>query len=760
MGSKTGNPDTSSFAIFGNRLRTFGYDFRIASSAIIDFTSTLVSGGPIVQGFLHEIENLAGAVLKYSTKAFNDAADKEVDAIASAGAIVNITKGAIGFAEAGKLYGEAQIKLSKIAASDPGSTSDFTFAYTQLLDDFGSAAITAMSSTAEMKKVFTETSVNMSRAVVLQSKLYGANIPVTSITRSFAGLVNTGEIKKNEIFFKRNPVFGKAVEDYEKENGSLKKMSKQDRLVALGEITGKMVSPEQMAALLNSFQSKIEGLKSKVFDPLDGLFGFKREVTGSDGKKTTMFDTLSNLLKPLLSALTDVATTVTTFADPVKFLTDFIDSNVRPSFEELVYLIQQVTTEFAFSTEINFYDRLNDALKKVFNFDMNQFDLSNEIDKLFNNIVSWIDNAGKGAAPDSELAQAARSILSGVVRVVLAILGRAKDWALENPGDALAITAALNPGLISAAVAAVAAAITLLVSVVSLLTGTYVGIIGLFTSIGAAFGFVGGAATAFGAAVVLVVALIIGLGLGAIDAFREPIQKVSDWIQEQADKVGGALGTSLAWVAEGIAGILEGARLFTQGVVKIMNGDFAGGVKDMVVGLIVSLGGLFRGLAGILTTPFTALFDSFIALGSWVLGLMGIGSERKNTEVLKTKQDVLNASDSSFTIELGADGKLQTGPEITPNYGPAFQPFATGNSFGNLLGSLARERSLAPTGSNLVVANSSEAIIPNAQAKNVQAALSGNGKSMVANIVINGVNSAEDIAAAIRRELGALMAEV
>ena len=86
--------------------------------------------------------------------------------------------------------------------------------------------------------------------------------------------------------------------------------------------------------------------------------------------------------------------------------------------------------------------------------------------------------------------------------------------------------------------------------------------------------------------------------------------------------------------------------------------------------------------------------------------------------------------------------------------------FATGNIFGNLLGGLARERSLAPSGSDLVIANSSEAIIPNAQAKNVQAALSNNGRSLVANIVINGVNGAEDIAAAIRRELGALMAEV
>ena len=658
MDSITGTPDQSGFAAFGNRLRTFGYDFRIASSAIVDFTSTLVSGGPVVQGFLHEIENLAGAVLKYSTKAFNDAADKEIDAIASAGAIVNITKGAIGFAEAGKIYGEAQIKLAKIAATDPGSTSDFTFAYTQLLDDFGAAAINAMSTTAEMKKVFTETSVNMSRAVVLQSKLYGANVPVTSITRSFAGLVNTGEVKKNEIFFKRNPVFGKAVADYEEKNGSLKKMSKEDRLVALGEITGKMVSPEQMAALLNSFQSKIEGLKSKVFDPLDGLFGFKREVTGSDGKKTTMFDTLANLLKPLLSALTDVAVAVVTFTDPIKFLTDYINSTVRPVFDEIVAAIKRVTIAFILSDEINFYDMLKDALKKVFDFDMNKFDLSNEIDKLFNNIASWIDNVGKGAAPDSELAQAARSILSGVVKVALATLRRAKDWALENPGDALAITAVLNPGVIAAAISTVAATITLLVPVISLLTGyfsalagslsLFTGILGVFTAIGTALGFVGTAATLVGIGLAVLIATLIGLGLWAVDTFKTPILDFADWLKGLADEWGGSLGKTLGMVVTGLQAIVDGAADFVSGVKKILKGDFAGGITDIIKGIIKAALGLFSMTAGILMTPFAYLFDKFYAFGTWVGNMLGF---KKEPEV----SDAFNADVQSAAKAAGFD---------------------------------------------------------------------------------------------------------
>jgi hypothetical protein len=215
------------------KARLLGYQTAFTVGTLTNFTSTLVSGGPVVQGFLSAIENLTGSVLKYSAKAFSDAAEKEVSAIAGAGSIANVTKNKLNFGESQNLFAELQTKLAQDAAVLPGSTADYTGVFTQLVDDFGAALIKGGDSAAQMTDKL-KTIPESVKAIVLQSKLYGQNIPIASVTKSYASLLATGQVKNNEIFFKRNPVLKAAIADFEQKNGKkLTKYTTEERALML-----------------------------------------------------------------------------------------------------------------------------------------------------------------------------------------------------------------------------------------------------------------------------------------------------------------------------------------------------------------------------------------------------------------------------------------------------------------------------------------------------------------------------------------------
>ena len=121
------------------KLIGFTYNLSFASSSLASFTANLISGGPVIQGFIGQIENLGKSALDYSIKAFDKASENEVNRLAAGGAISNSFSKKIDFNEGLNLFDEIKIKLAKSAASLPGTTSDYITVFRSLSDDMATA---------------------------------------------------------------------------------------------------------------------------------------------------------------------------------------------------------------------------------------------------------------------------------------------------------------------------------------------------------------------------------------------------------------------------------------------------------------------------------------------------------------------------------------------------------------------------------------------------------------------------------------------
>jgi hypothetical protein len=221
--------------------------------------------------------------------------------------------------------------------------------------------------------------------------------------------------------------------------------------------------------------------------------------------------------------------------------------------------------------------------------------------------------------------------------------------------------------------------------------------------------------------------------------FEKPLLSLAHWMAETGEKLKN--GTNIA--GNGFAVLLKGLGALVKGLVDTFNGAFQmivalftgdiekvkQGFVRMMNGIATALGGVVVSVVGIATTLGGGIIQLVKSIFQAVWeGMMGIKNQAK-------ADPVVTGSSSRWNAQLKRTEILQNGKWVAATARGSGNPF-----YGNLGQALNYEMANKPPGSNLVVANSSETIIPAANG------LGGGMKGMIDAIWKSSSNTANTIA--------------
>ena len=209
------------------------------------------------------------------------------------------------------------------------------------------------------------------------------------------------------------------------------------------------------------------------------------------------------------------------------------------------------------------------------------------------------------------------------------------------------------------------------------------------------------------------------VAVAGVVIFQDQLISFGKWLKKAGDSM--AVTSNLA--AVGLSVLVKGVGTLIEGLTQLF-----GGLWDIVVGL-------FTGNIQKIKSGFVRMMDGVVkTLGGLVVSVIGVvtaagGSilEIAKNIVLAIASSIKDAWDNRPTWMFGGRGLTRTyssGAELVGSdaQGPLYRAPA-GNSFSGSLGdAISSEIRNKPSGSNLVIANSSETIIP---------AAGGNGGGMV-----------------------------
>ena len=766
---------------FDQNVKAFGQwsqSLAYATYSVSSFSASFASGGPVIQSFIGSLQNLTSGILAYSTKAFDKGRENEISRVAGGGAISNSFDKKLNFDQGTKLYDDMLKQAAKSAAALPGATSEYVTAFRLLSDDMAAALNSSSAGADELANLFKTKVPKAVENLVLQSKLYGQDIPISSVTKTYSTLLSTGKVNPNEIFVKRNPVLKTAMQKWEKDNGKkLPSLGLTERFEALNKIFKDSISPEQMQALLNSFDSKLESLKSYTFDPLSGLFGFEREFKNASGETTTMFQTLANALGPVVERLGTLAQNLLTFADPLQALANLFDATLAIELGKFAERIG-VLNHYLQITEGDFSTKLHTALIKSFNFDYKTFDFAGAITSFFDKLAKSIETFGDNIKPSDKFNAAISALLSGLVKVLGALMGRVFRQIAEHPVETFKFVAVTNPGLLLQGFTMLAVSLSVLLPVISLLFKGLMGLGSLLlkipaigSALGALWNIVVAVAGAF--AGIIGVAVVIVAFVAGIVLFKDQLLSAGKHFTDLSTTMSGPFKDATQILGWSLTKLGEAGAALSNAWNKFTSGDWRGAVIDLFKGLVKTIQSLFGGVGagasaalGLVQIAWEGLYPLLEKLGKFIInGIFNLLTGSTKDEVSRRAAAVnslpeinqtgapLDPLTNVFKNQVNTLGKF-----YFPDNKPVFQ-YATGNGFGNLLSAISTERASMPSGSSIAIANSSEAIIPRNQAQQMLSQMSTPSKN-IGNVTIyitESNASASDIGLEVRNQLVALL---
>jgi hypothetical protein len=764
----------------GRSFNNLGFNLSVVGYNVTQFSSALVHGNWVLNGFLSGLETVGSAALNYATKAFEEASELEVSRIAGGGALSSGFDNRINFNQGLALYDDVRLKLAKSAAEIPGVTSDYTKIMSLLGDDLATALNSTNKSAEQLQNQFAKIGPEVVKNLVLNAKFYGQGITQGQIARSFAKLLDTGKLPSRESFIQKNPLLKAKIAKYEEKNGTLASKTKEQRLYALNDIFKDTFSKDQLDLLNNSFSSRFEAIRSYVLDPDVGLFGFARKfkLQGED-KPVTFFDTLSEAAKPFLLALTEAALLLTEFADPMQALGQLVKDKVAPVIRDFS---QAITRGFdiGINSGGNFWQKFNIGFQAAFGIDLSTYDFAGAITRFFDSIASAIDNFGKGGklGPGTKLEAAIMAFINGIAKVLGSVTNRVAEQAMKDPVNTLKVAFFLNPS-------AVMQFFILLVSIVPAI----VSLIGMFRWLIQVLWTIG--QHLFGLVRIIIAALAtpIGLVVLAFAAITTASVIFSDWLTAAGSTLNSFSGFMESTVKT--AGLVfsllgQGGQQLKDAWDKLTKGDFLGAFLNTLSGLGTIL---LATLMALIVVPIVAIIDLLASSIAWLVSAIGteIGrfgqwvNDWGNKLLVSAGETIMSWSTSmrdwfasipgmfksavidpignmaksisdGFNNSMGAVGN---GIGSAANSVGKFFGFADGNPMGNMLGAYAMELAASPSGAYPVFANSSEAIIPRPQALAISNVLSNTQNSRGGasiSMVINNY-SGNDIASEVKRAL-------
>ena len=230
----------------------------------------------------------------------------------------------------------------------------------------------------------------------------------------------------------------------------------------------------------------------------------------------------------------------------------------------------------------------------------------------------------------------------------------------------------------------------------------------------------GGAAAAGGGAAAAGGVSATGIGALAVLAastvlFEKQFLGFGTWLRDTGKKLEenkNLIQSSLGFVIKGLGQIVIGTTQFFNGLWMVVSNLLSGepekvkaGFRKLfnsVVNIILGIGNTIGGLGGVITT---AIFNLFNTIAALITGAKPKPGESQLTNDEARVQGVVKKDTKTGKIDANVTNQQLTGPTT-------FAKGPPGKKFGNLSGAISYEMANKPSGSNLVIANSSETVIP------------------------------------------------
>lgn len=313
------------------RVRITGNDE--ISGIIRNIKGNFGSIGGIVSGVTASLAGMAVAAVGVMqlTKGIGEASKLQTTLVTGAGDVATLM--GTSYSDALSVVKGVQAEISKMAAALPGETAG----YSAIAN--GISASVALGAKGDIKKYKTDL-LDLTKTIGLLAATKGVdmNQAASAANKLVAGTANLSELFATNDVFQKNPLFRIYLQEQlrliGKQEKDWKTLSQDVRDKAITMAGAKAFSPEMLANLSLTTESMFQAMKSNMFDPQTGMFGWSREFSngfGSDGKaqvKSAM-DSVGRFLgeiNKLGVSTAKYATKLGISFDPMRLISDVIDT--------------------------------------------------------------------------------------------------------------------------------------------------------------------------------------------------------------------------------------------------------------------------------------------------------------------------------------------------------------------------------------------------------------------------------------------------
>ena len=653
---------------------------KIGDSADQSSKKSLNLGNAIATGMIKAqaaIALVSGAV-SFLTDKFKVAAQTQLESITASSTLSSIT--GLSSQQATEFNDRLGAQLSSKAASLPGDTAAYQRIFRSTSD---SVAPAFLKDGVFDQAGFGATALNLSSTFGAIGAAGGLDAGAVGmgLTRALSG-GSTAELKQLQLF-ENNPILANAIDESLAKMGakSLKDLTLMNRLKVILDAGAKIVTPAFIEQSSNSVSGLTAGFQSLLFDEDAGLFGLKRDLDSKLPGVQSAFTSFNTVLSKLIGGdgvFAQIQGILGAFnlPDPMQLLKNALD----------------------FASGV--LDKLINILQGINGLLSSGFDAASTlpllVGQIFEGFLSVVEGLGTGFDPDKFGA-----VLADGLDAIFVFFGELFSGAIFGFGtdknSVAARVAMILGGFVSGAISTIASFFT------NLDSSTWMGL----------------AAVALGA--ILVPAIVGGLGAIALPLIGAAsialVGGVPILLLIAATAAFGALAAAIVANQAGILASLEpffaafralGAAVSAVFDVlrSVLQGDFDGAVANAQIAA-GTLGAAMNALGGV----FAAMFDSVASAANMISVPLGGGriqtiGERQASAVSRRQQD-------SAVAKAYPDRSSQGGGRWA-GYIPS-----TISAFEGLFSAAAQEASRMPSGAELAIANTSEAILTPAMLRNL-----------------------------------------
>lgn len=265
-----------------------------ASFLKANLLSSAITGG--VGAGLSAVQNLVGGV----TNAIGTAANSQQELLAATASFSAISGRS--FQESSRFINEFETSLARSVASLPGATSGYIQLSRSIADELIPAFTNLRGELDEQGLSRALSSISANAGLLGSAAGLQGSDSALAIQRAIGG-ASTAELRQL-AFFERNPALLRELEESLAEAGakSFRELDPASVVKIVEDSLALFATPELKRESAKSFNGLIEGLRSQLFDPQVGIFGFLRDLDPELAGNQTLLDRFTETMRLLIGS--------------------------------------------------------------------------------------------------------------------------------------------------------------------------------------------------------------------------------------------------------------------------------------------------------------------------------------------------------------------------------------------------------------------------------------------------------------------------